>query len=114
MQASLKTLVLLQPGSTIAGMTARVNRENGIICLFAILSVRIKLRMSTINGRDILGFVALRDPSRLITTSELSIISMLCPDKMLPSRSGTGAACTTAPDWGTSMLLLQEEIFSVT
>lgn len=70
--------------------------------------------MSTINGCDLLGFVALRDPSRLITTSELSIISMLCPDKMLPSRSGTGAASTTTPDWGTSIPLLQGQICSVT
>ena len=54
----------------------------------------------------LLGFVALREPSRLITTSELSIKSMLCPDKMLPSRSGTGAASTTPPDWETSRPLL--------
>lgn len=53
------------------------------------------------NGDGVTGFVALRDPSRLMTTSELSIRSMLCPDRMLPSRSGTGAASTTPPDWRT-------------
>lgn len=70
--------------------------------------------MSTLKGRDLLGFVALREPSRLITTSELSIMSMLCPDKMLPSRSGTGADSTTALDWGTPIPLLQEYICSFT
>lgn len=43
------------------------------------------------------GLLALRDPSLLITTSELSIRSMLCRDRMLPSRSGTGA---TSSNWG--------------
>lgn len=48
MQASLKTLLVLQAGCTIAGMTATEKRENGIICLFvvavlsSILFVRIK------------------------------------------------------------------------
>lgn len=70
--------------------------------------------MSTLNGHDLLGFVALREPSRLITTSELSIMSMLCPDKMLPSRSGTGADSTSALDWGTPIPRLQEYICSFT
>lgn len=96
------------------------NNLFAVAVLSLVLSVRIKkqnrfeLDTSTINGCVLLGFVALRDPSRLITTSELSIISMLCPDKMLPSRSGTGAASTTAPEWETSILLLQEQICSVT
>lgn len=48
MQGSLKTLLLLQPGFTIVGMTATEKRENGIICLVAVavlspvLSGRIK------------------------------------------------------------------------
>ena len=33
-----------------------------------------------------------------MTTAELSIKSILCPDRMLPSRSGTGAASVTHRD----------------
>lgn len=121
MQASLKILLLLHLGFTIAGMTV-TKRDSGRSCLLAVLLPVMQSRtkkspssaMSTTKGRNLLGFVALREPSRLITTSELSIMSMLCPDRMLPSRSGTGAASTTAPDWGTPIPLLQDYIVSVT
>lgn len=43
-------------------------------------------------------FFAFKDPSRLITMSALFIISMLCPDRILPRRSGTGSATATEPE----------------
>lgn len=43
----------------------------------------------------LIGFEAFSVPSRLMITSELSIRSMLCPESILPNRSGTGAASTT-------------------
>lgn len=72
--------------------------------------VSAELLLNLFTGNDtagVTGFVALSDPSRLMTTSELSIRSMLCPDRMLPSRSGTGAASTTPRDWGTLTPLLE-------
>lgn len=65
MQASLKTLLLLQAGFTIAGMTATEERENGIICLFAVavlssvLSVRIKKIKTELNYTCPLTYLAL-------------------------------------------------------
>lgn len=45
-----------------------------------------------LNITDLPGLVALREPSLLMTTSELSMRSMLWPLRILPSRSGTGAS----------------------
>lgn len=63
------------------------------------------LLLPGIDGDDMLtGLRALREPSLLMTTSELSISSMLCPERMLPSRSGTGAASS---GWGRLMPRLE-------
>lgn len=56
---------------------------------------------------SLLSFLVNKDPSLLMTTSELFIISMLCSDRMLPRRSGTGSATATEPRASGATLPLQ-------
>lgn len=53
--------------------------------------------------------LALSEPSRWMVTSALSISSRLWPDKMLPSRSGTGASSTSGSGAVAGTLLLQAD-----
>lgn len=59
------------------------------------------------SAKPLPAFLAVSEPSLLMTTSELLIMSKLCPDRILPSRSGTGAASASGSGLKVGMLLLQ-------
>lgn len=58
------------------------------------------------SAKPLPAFFAVREPSLLITTSELLIMRMLCPDRILPNRSGTGAASASWSGLKAGTLLL--------
>lgn len=51
--------------------------------------------------------MALSEPSRWMVMSALSIMRRLWPDRMLPSRSGTGAMSTSGSGAAAGTLLLE-------
>lgn len=53
------------------------------------------------------AFLALREPSRWMVMSAPFIIRRLWPDRMLPTRSGTGASSTSGSGAAAGTLLLE-------